>query len=183
MRILDIGCGRSKYAPADPGDTVVGMDCSRQAGVDVVHNLEDFPWPFSDDEFELVVAHHILEHLSDLVATMEEIWRVAKPGASVRITVPYFSFPGAFQDPTHKRFFTWKTFDYFLAGVEFNYYSRARFEMGARRLSAFAKHRRLSALFDPAINCCPKFYERFFAYIFPAEELRLELRVVKGKFL
>ncbi len=179
MKILDIGCGKRKYVSIDPEDTVIGMDQLPQDGVDVVHDLEVFPWPFASGEFDLLIAHHVLEHLSDLVATMEEIWRVAKGGAIVRISVPYFSFPGSFQDPTHKRFFTLRTFDYFLPQVEFNYYSAVRFELVARRLVAFAKRRRLSALFDTAINRCPRFYERFLAYIFPVEDLRVELKVTK----
>ncbi len=179
MKILDVGCGKKKYVSVHPADTVVGMDGSRRADSDVLHNLENLPWPFADNEFDLVIARHILEHLSDLIATMEEIWRVVRPGGSVKITVPYFSFPGAFQDPTHRRFFTLRTLDYFLEGVEFNYYSPARFELISRSLTAFAKHPWLSACFDWAINICPPVYERFFAYIFPAEELRLELKAIK----
>ena len=44
---------------------------------------------------------------------MEEIFRVCKDGAIVKIKVPYFKSIGAFKDPTHKRFFTEETFTYF----------------------------------------------------------------------
>ncbi|MDP8236743.1 MAG: class I SAM-dependent methyltransferase [Candidatus Erginobacter occultus] len=179
MKVLDIGCGKKKYVSNNPEDTVIGMDHYSGDGVDVVHDLEVFPWPFAGGEFDLVIANHVLEHLPDLIATMEEIWRVGRDGSLVSVRVPYFSFPGSFQDPTHKRFFTRRTFDYFLPRVEFNYYSPARFELVSRRLVTFAKHPRLSAGFDALINLFPRFYERFFAYIFPAENLFVELKVTK----
>jgi hypothetical protein len=56
---LDIGCGGKK---ADP--TFVGMDVRPHPEVDIVHNLEKFPWPLPDNCCYLVHASHILEHIS-----------------------------------------------------------------------------------------------------------------------
>jgi len=55
---LDVGCGASK------NEGFVGMDVRPLPGVDVVHNLEKFPWPFEDDTFSLVHASHVLEHIT-----------------------------------------------------------------------------------------------------------------------
>jgi len=44
---------------------------------------------------------------------MEEIYRVCKSGAKVKIKVPYFKSTAAFKDPTHLSFFTERTFEYF----------------------------------------------------------------------
>jgi hypothetical protein len=44
---------------------------------------------------------------------MQEIYRISKPGATLRIKVPYFKSTAAFKDPTHVSFFTERTFEYF----------------------------------------------------------------------
>jgi len=44
-----------------------------------------------------------------------------------QILVPYWNRVGAFRDPTHVRFFTYRTFDHFTKNSKFpNYYSKAR---------------------------------------------------------
>jgi ubiquinone/menaquinone biosynthesis C-methylase UbiE len=54
-----------------------------------------------------------MEHIADVTALMEEIYRVCKPGAKIKIRVPYFKSTAAFKDPTHVSFFTERTFEYF----------------------------------------------------------------------
>ena len=55
---LDIGCGGDKL----PG--FVGIDILPLPGVDIVHNLENTPWPLPDECAHSAVASHVLEHLS-----------------------------------------------------------------------------------------------------------------------
>lgn len=55
---LDIGCGASKA----PG--FIGMDVRPLPGVDIVHNLEKYPWPLPDNTFNVVHASHVLEHIT-----------------------------------------------------------------------------------------------------------------------
>jgi 2-polyprenyl-3-methyl-5-hydroxy-6-metoxy-1,4-benzoquinol methylase len=54
---------------------------------------------FSDCLFDLVIANHILEHVSDDHAAMKEIFRVLKPGGLAILQTPYsnISFNRAFQ--------------------------------------------------------------------------------------
>lgn len=56
---LDIGCGANKAS-----EDFIGMDVRPLPGVDIVHNLEKFPWPFENDTFSLVHASHVLEHIN-----------------------------------------------------------------------------------------------------------------------
>jgi len=127
MKILDIGCGPNKH----PG--AIGMDKVALPGVDVVHDLERIPWPFPDDEFDVVHASHVLEHLKDLLPVMDEIHRVMKPAGRLIVRVPYYRHETAFRDPTHYRFFTEQSFDYFAPDGEsrygLNYYSKRRFRV------------------------------------------------------
>ena len=56
---LDVGCGSSKQ----PGN-FVGIDFRPLDGVDIVWNLEKFPWPLPDESVSFATAAHILEHIT-----------------------------------------------------------------------------------------------------------------------
>jgi len=43
MKILDLGCGNNKRKEA------VGIDREDRPGVDIIHNLDIFPWPIKDN--------------------------------------------------------------------------------------------------------------------------------------
>lgn len=179
MKILDIGCGKRKYESKNPKDKVIGLDIVKLIGVDVVHDLEKFPWPFKDNEFDMVLADNVLEHVSDLIKTMEEIHRISKNGSTIKINVPYFSYCGAYQDPTHKKFFTTNTFWYFTKECPLNYYSKARFKIVSQRLTYLKRKPKISKIIDIFINLNLKFYERLFSNILPAEELEIFLSTKK----
>lgn len=102
-------------------------------GVDVVHDLREFPWPFEDGQFEEVYMKDVLEHLPDTIRTMEELYRITQPGAKVFIAVPYWNSAPALGDPTHVRFFNEHTFFFFDPDAwqckERPYYSHARFHI------------------------------------------------------
>ena len=78
--------------------------------------------------FEEIFMSHVLEHVPDTVRTMEEIYRIASPSAQVIVKVPHYKHSNAFKDPTHVRFFTEETFDYFGKDPR-SYYTRARFDV------------------------------------------------------
>ena len=71
------------------------------------------PLPLADEVADEVHAHHLLEHVRNLVQLMEEIYRVCRPGATVHVSGPYYTSRGAFRDPTHVRFLAEDTFQYF----------------------------------------------------------------------
>lgn len=95
---LDFGCGDRKL----PGSC--GMDILPLPAVDVVHDVNNRPWPFADNSFDLVFGNHVLEHVSDVLGTLGEIHRITKPGGRVVVQVPYFRCTDAFNDPTHEHF-------------------------------------------------------------------------------
>ncbi|MEW6062898.1 MAG: class I SAM-dependent methyltransferase [Nanoarchaeota archaeon] len=175
-KVLEIGSGKHYYK-AKSNEEVVHLDRIKKEHVEVVHNLDKYPWPFKPNTFDKVYASHILEHLSDLVKAIEEIYRVAKPNALVIIKVPYFASAYAFQDPTHKHFFAYRTFEYFVKNSWLSIDSRVEFKIVRRRIN-FSWNRLLN-LFSYIINIFPKFYERYIAFIIPSNELYVELKVVK----
>ncbi|MFA4819646.1 MAG: hypothetical protein WC613_01665 [Candidatus Aenigmatarchaeota archaeon] len=118
---INIGSGKKPY------EGFINLDRQSMENVDVVWNLEKTPLPFETDTISEINAEHILEHIKNYIPLMEEIHRICKPGAIVRIWVPYFKYEGAFRDPTHVRFFSERSFEYFTEGHEFSYYTKARF--------------------------------------------------------
>lgn len=106
----------------------VNVDDKALRGVDVLADLARFPWPFRDNAFHEIIAVHVLEHLPNTIRVMEEIHRITAPGATVTIEVPHYKHSNAYKDPTHVRFFTEESFDYF-GKDERSYYTTARFRV------------------------------------------------------
>lgn len=90
----------------------INLDRERIPGIDVVHDIDKFPWPFKDSYFDEVYASHILEHAEDLFKVMKELHRISKPGATVKILVPYWHSAGAFS-PNHRYFFNTDSMRFF----------------------------------------------------------------------
>ena len=106
MNKINLGGGNTKI------DGYTNIDILALPNVDIVYDLSK-GIPLEDNSVDEVYTAHFLEHLDDTVFMMTEIYRVCHANALVRIKVPYFKSIGAFKDPTHKSFFTEKTFDYF----------------------------------------------------------------------
>lgn len=89
---------------------------------DVIADLSK-RWPWEDSTVDDVVANDIFEHLPDIRHTLNELWRVLKPGCRAEIEVPTTRGVGAFCDPTHVSYWCAGTFEYFEKGN----YARERF--------------------------------------------------------
>jgi hypothetical protein len=94
---LDLGCGGHKEPRA------IGMDKRVLPGVDIVHDLETFPWPLPDAVCYRILASHIVEHLKPwlMIDILNEAWRVMKDDGQLLIATPYAGSPRFWQDPTH----------------------------------------------------------------------------------
>ena len=107
---LDIGCGENKQPE------FVGMDKRSLKGVDIVWDLEVFPYPIEDETCLTIVGSHIVEHIKPwlMIEFMDELWRIMKPGGQLAFSLPYGFSPGYVQDPTHCNpcnEATWQYFD------------------------------------------------------------------------
>lgn len=108
---LNLGCGDLPLAG------FVNVDIVPGPGIQVADLRE--PWPWSDCSIDYVRASHIIEHLPDKIFTMNELWRVLKPGARVDIEIPTTDGPGAWQDPTHVSFWNRRSFLYYETGSSY----------------------------------------------------------------
>ena len=106
-RRLNIGCGR------DTKEGWINLDMMPGPGVDIVATLGVDTIPLPDNSIDQIYASHVLEHIPNALAAMEELWRVAKNGAMIVIKVPYGSNDVAWEDPTHVRPYFKGSFYYF----------------------------------------------------------------------
>ncbi len=84
---------------------------------DFVCDLEQC-WPWDDSSVDEIRAHDIIEHLENRIHTMNEMYRVLKPGARAIIEVPNAAKgEGFFQDPTHKSAWVMNSWQYFEDGT------------------------------------------------------------------
>lgn len=130
-RRLNLGSGLFKK------DGFINLDVLPETDPDVVHDLDVFPYPFPDNEFDLVEADHVLEHLNHPLKALCEIHRIAKPGALVVVRVPHAS--RGFTNPDHKRGFDVTLPFYFKHSFKGGYQG-VEFELKRMRFSWFAQH-------------------------------------------
>lgn len=134
MKKLNLGSGEF------PKPGYVNVDYYAVSTPDVVHNLEVFPYPFSDNEFDLLEADHCLEHLSSPFRVMKELHRIGKPGARVVIRVPHFS--RGFTHAEHKAGFD----------VTFPYYFNKDFKGGYQGFELASQKVRLTWFAQPYLK-------------------------------
>jgi SAM-dependent methyltransferase len=169
---LDVGAGTAVRHPG-----AVRLDRARQATPHVVADVDRGGLPFRSNAFETVGAYDVVEHVEDLVAFVEEVHRVLKPGGRLLVTTPHYSCANAHTDPTHRRALGLRSFDYFADGHSLAYYSRARFRV--RTATLFFEGAVLGRLLSRMARRWPRFYERRLAWVFPAWFLYFELEAVK----
>ena len=179
MRVLNLGCGTAKrnFPEAAQSSEIIGVDISRNSEADILHDLDVVPWPFDPDSFDLIIMQDIIEHLEDVPATMNEVWRIARHGCIVRIRTPHYASYYAYNDPTHKRFFGLYAFDRFLFESPNDLYATGRFLL-VRRSILFPKLWRITGVCLLA-NKFPKRWEQLFAFIFRPENLEFKFKAIK----
>ena len=180
-KILDVGCGKHKT----PG--AVGLDSNPRTGADVIHDLDRVPYPFPDDEFDVIIGNQVIEHVEDVLAVVAELHRITRPGGLIRLDTPHFSDVASYTDPTHKRHLTTESFAYFTGDrPDFDFYSHVRLRPRLIRVTMLRLWRLLG--FELAVNLCNRypaarflrrFWEQYLCFVVRGKTIYFEFEVIK----
>jgi SAM-dependent methyltransferase len=156
VRILDVGCGIAKFSGS------IGIDRLAATRADVLVELDHFPYPFRDGAFDQVRAIHVIEHVGDVIKSMEEFHRLLRTGGRVVLETPHYTDFSSWCDPTHKWHLNSFSFRYFGDdNAGFGYYSKARFREVSVRVKLLALWRWLG--FEFLVNASRRF-RRFWEF-------------------
>lgn len=180
-RVLDIGCGTNKI----PG--AIGMDVNPRSVADVIHDLDDVPYPFDDNQFDEVVGHHVIEHVRDPMAVMSELHRITRPGGLIKLVAPHWTNPDFATDLTHRNHLNSYSFRNMIEGREvFSFYTEARFRQRKTRVTLLSLWKPFGLEFlvnldnvFPRMRFLRKFWEQYVNAIVRGKEIIFELEVVK----
>ena len=174
MAVLDLGCGKKKQEAG-----AIGLDREAGSEADVLAELSRFPWPLRDECADRIYLSHFLEHQPEILRTMREVHRIARPGAEVIIATPHFSSADSYTDPTHLHHLAFHSFDYFTRESFQDFtYSAGGFRILDRQID-FGGNLLFDNLGRLAARISVDFYEKHLAWIFPARNLFCRLEVVK----
>ncbi len=175
IKRLNLGCGR------DIRSGWINLDSVKLWGVDVVHNIEKLPLPFKDKEFDEILCQDIFEHL-EYIPVLQDLHRILKPNGKIKIRVPHFTSRNNFIDPTHKKMFSIKTFEFFINNLNVrNYYFDFHFNKMIYSRIKFQKGFLLfNHIIEPIVNLSPKLQNLYestiLSRIFPAENILVVLQ-------
>ncbi len=117
---LDVGC--SKHKP----EGFIGLDCRDLDGVDIVHNIQDFPWPLEDNsctEIRMILVWACIEP-KFRIKVMDELWRIAQKGCVLTIIETHTLSRFMMHDPIYYTGANEMTFCYFFpAHPKYNTYT------------------------------------------------------------
>ena len=173
--VLDVGCGRNKF----PG--AIGIDHNPNTAADVLCDLDRTPYPFADNCFDQIRAVHVIEHVEDVLATMKEFHRLARPAGTILVVTPHYTDFSSFCDPTHRwhlNSFSFRHFGEDHGGYDF--YTQQK--LMERRV-----HVRLLALwrwlgFEFLVNHSRRFrlfWEHYLCYVVRGKVITFEFEVLK----
>ncbi len=94
---LDVCCGQYKH------EGFVGMDKRAVEGVDIVHDVQEFPWPIDDGTCTTLIITNAWSCIEPKyrIQLMDEIWRVLAHDGLLQIVDQYYGGDRAHHDPTY----------------------------------------------------------------------------------
>jgi ubiquinone/menaquinone biosynthesis C-methylase UbiE len=183
--VLEFGCGQNKVYPE-----AIAIDSLDFPCVDIVGDAIEVLRAFPDSSVVKITSSHFLEHLADVRLFLEESQRVLVCGGIFEATVPHFSNPYYYSDPTHKTPFGLYTFSYLtndqILKRRVPAYGRLSFELVDCRLifRSYSKsniRHWLKQIFTIVFNASTylkEFYEENLCFILPCYEIHVLLKKI-----
>ncbi len=172
---LDLGCGQNKR----PG--AIGVDQNRDTAADVIGNIDSGALPFRDNSFDKVWVVHVIEHVENVVSTIEELHRLTRAGGVIVIETPHYTDFSSFCDPTHRWHLNSFSFRYFTDDdAGFGYYTRCRLRQNRLQVKLLRLWKLLG--FELAVNhsfAFRKFWEHYLCFVIRGKAMVFEFEVVK----
>lgn len=176
-RVLDVGCGINKH----PG--AIGVDRLANTRADVLADIDGVSLPFASGSFDAVRAVHVIEHVSDVIASIEEFHRLLRPGGELFIATPHYTDFSSFCDPTHRWHLNSYSLRYFGADdAGFGYYTKCKFRERSVKLKLLSLWRWLG--FEILVNSFPRFrrfWEHYLCFLVRGKNIEWRLEAIKGE--
>lgn len=169
-RIANLGCGERHIEGA------INIDLFSK-NADVRHDLNLFPYPFTDSTFDEIHAWNVIEHLDDTIEVMHEIHRIGADGCLVHIRVPHFRSACLYEDLTHKRGFAWRSFDIFTEdGLIYGDYAKCRYKIVSREFTPY-----LLPVLYRALSRLPSLTDNLLSKFIPMASIKFTLQIEKAR--
>lgn len=104
--------GPGKFADEMPERVKIGLNEQADPGCEVYYDL-NYGIPLLARSVARIHSGQVLEHITNIIFLMNEMWRVLIPGGIAWHAVPFYLGPHSWSDPTHVRAFTENSFKYF----------------------------------------------------------------------
>lgn len=176
-RILDLGCGPNKH----PG--AIGADMNPDTAADVLCHIDRGALPFRTDAFDEVRAVHVIEHVADVVQTVEELHRITRAGGTIYVVTPHYTDFSSFCDPTHRWHLTSYSFRYFYPGGLHGrdlWYTKVRLREKRLRVRLLRVWRLLGfELLVNHANWFRRFWEHYLSFVIRGKVMEFTFEVLK----
>jgi SAM-dependent methyltransferase len=166
---LNVGCGNNKI------EGYIGVDKYECDAAEYICDIENNKLPFDDNTVTDIILDNVIEHFYDIPKVMNELIRVSKKGAIIKIITPHFSSLKSWIDPTHFHHLSYFSFDYYEREV-FSHYVGNGIAIKNKKISFGGGLMGLTARIIFKIN--PKKYEQKYCFIFRASSLTFTLQVL-----
>lgn len=152
MKLLNLGAGNRILIAEGQITEVVNHDISaHRPEINCVHNLNNLPWPWKNDEFHRIEFVAVIEHLRITpIEALNECWRILKKGGELTVKYPLWNSPTFHDDPTHIWGLSELSLDYVIPGTRYGedyaFYSQYKWRLLGRGI---IKDRNVKAKLTP----------------------------------